>query len=119
MQKRASGISGTVDVSRRCKLLVRRERRSGTAADGLTCNWVKFFVCLITMVGGRACGQVLVLRPTFMSSSLDGNEWSGSPSGRFYLGGKVDGRLTSPRKRYGRGDEEEIAFSYWDRTPAI
>ena len=71
------------------------------------------------MVGGRACGQMVVLRPTFMSSSLDGNEWSGSPSGRFYSGGKVDKRLTSPHKPYGSGDEEKIAFSYWDRTPAV
>lgn len=101
-------------MSRRCKVLVRRDGRFGTAADGLTCNWAKFFVCLITVLGGRACGQVLVLRPTFMSSSLDGNEWSGSPSGRFYSSGKVDRRLTSPHKRYGRGDEEKIAFSYWD-----
>jgi hypothetical protein len=93
--------------------------RSGTAADGLTCNCAKFFVYLITMVGGRVCGQVLVQCQTFMRSSLDGNEWSGSPSGRSYSGGRADTRLTSPHKRHRRCDEKRIAYSCWDRTPAV
>jgi len=61
MQKSVK-ISGTVGVSRRCKLAVRRETlsrpRSGTASDGLTCNCAKFFVCLITMVGVWEGGHV-------------------------------------------------------------
>ena len=68
---------------------------------------------------GRACGQVLVQRPTFMRSSLVGNEWSGSPSFRFYSGRKIDRKLNSPHKRYRRVDEEKNAYSYGDRTVVV
>jgi hypothetical protein len=67
----------------------------------------------------KTCG---VINPPFLTSALDGGEWSASLPGRFHPGKSpwypLDRRLGGPHSRSGRYGEDKSLASAGNRPPA-
>jgi hypothetical protein len=63
------------------------------------------------------------IAPQFLTSVLDGGEWSASRPGRFTKGESprysLDRRLGGPQSQSGRNVEEKNLSSAGNRTPAV
>jgi hypothetical protein len=65
----------------------------------------------------RTYGEVETQLHTFVTSALEGGEWSASHTGYFTPGGKsyrspLDGRLGGPHSQPRRGDEEKKSLHF-------
>jgi hypothetical protein len=73
---------------------------------------IKLILCLIKPHAMKICAVVEVHFHAFLTSALDGGEWSASRPRSLYLQGKspwyqLDRRLGGPQSRSGRGGEEK------------